>query len=328
MHHYIVYLQRDYPDALSLQIMDRPQMQRRTFLKGTTAAIGTSALGGVAAGHGNEAEETPCSEYSNFRANEPIMIGHRGFAGQYPENTVNAAIGTAHSGAAAIEIDVVPSKDGTVVVFHDDKLSGRDTGGLTDKEGLVWETDCTTVLDAEVLESGQTVPTFKDLMDAIPSNLGVNIELKNPGSLGLRNDSLDQQKDLWQPFTERVLETAAEYDNSILVSSFYEAALATTREFDSDIPIAFLFDDSIETGLEITQRYDCEALHPPYDMITDTPFFDNSAYNDIDLVEKAHDGGREVNVYTLTTWNQAEQLAGAGVDGIIADYPGLLAAGN
>jgi glycerophosphoryl diester phosphodiesterase len=320
--------------------MDRSQMRRRTFMKGTTAAVGASVLSGVTAGHGNKAEETSGKEYDNFRTDEPVVVGHRGFAGQYPENTVDAAVGAALSGADAIEIDVVPCADGTVVVFHDNRLSARDTGGLTDKDGLVWETDCETVLDAEVLESGQTVPTFEDFMDAIPPSLGVNIELKNPGSLdlqygtNLQEASLSQQKDLWRPFTERVLTTAADYENTILVSSFYEAALATTREFDQDIPIAFLFWDSIETGLEITQEYDCEALHPPYDMISGTPFFNSGAYIDdpdydeIDLVERAHDEGREVNVYTLTTWNQAEQLADANVDGIIADHPGLLAAGD
>lgn len=320
--------------------MDRPSIQRRTFIKGTTAAVGASALSGVAAGNENHAEHSEKRCHDNFRMDEPVVIGHRGFAGQYPENTIDAGIGAALASADAIEIDVLPCADGTVVVFHDNKLSSRNTGGLTNENGLVWETNCETVLSAEVLESGQTVPTFKDFMDAIPPSLGVNIELKNPGALdlqfakNLQGKSLAQQKDLWRPFTTRVLEIAAEYDNPILVSSFYEAALATTREFDKHIPIAFLFWDSIETGLKITQEYDCEALHPPYDMITGTPFFNSGAYIDdpdysnIDLVERAHNQDREVNVYTLTTWNQAEQLTDANVDGIIADHPGLLAAGD
>lgn len=303
-------------------------------MKGTTAAIGALALGGVALGQPSDTEATYTGKYNNFRTNEPVVIGHRGFAGQYPENTVDAAIGAALAGADTIEIDVVPCADGTVVVFHDNRLSERETGGLTTTEGLVWETDSETVLAAEVLESGQTVPTFKELMDAIPTSLGVNIELKNPGSLdlqsekNLRGSSLEQQKDLWRPFTKRVLTIAANYDNSILVSSFSEAALATTREFNKNIPIGFLFSESIETGLEIAQEYDCEALHPRYDLITDTPFFDSDAYSDINVVERAHNEGREVNVYTLTTWYEAEQLADANVDGIITDYPGLLAAGN
>lgn len=45
---------------------------------------------------------------------------------------------------------------------------------------------------------------------------------------------------------------------------------------------------------------------------------------DTDLLEIAHEEGREVNVYTLTTWYQAEQLAAAGVDGLVSDHPGLL----
>nr|WP_266078177.1 glycerophosphodiester phosphodiesterase [Haladaptatus caseinilyticus] len=119
------------------------------------------------------------------------------------------------------------------------------------------------------------------------------------------------------------------FENDVLVSSFYEAALATVRETDPSLPTAFLFWDSIEEGLEITRKYDCEALHPPWNMIRDTPFFGDEYYlsgpfADIDLIEVAHEEGRTANTWTVGTGYQATQLRDAGVDGIIADYPGLL----
>jgi len=46
----------------------------------------------------------------------------------------------------------------------------------------------------------------------------------------------------------------------------------------------------------------------------------------VDLVAEAHADGREVNVWTVDTWYQASRLAAAGVDGIAADYSGLLPA--
>jgi len=236
-----------------------------------------------------------------------------------------------------IEIDVVPTADGTVVVFHDDDLAGRDGGtrGLTDTSGIVWETDTETVTSATVLGTDETVPTLTEVLDAIPPSVGINVEFKNPGSddlefaTELSDDALAAQADLWRPFTESVLDIVGDYDHEILVSSFYEAALSTVRERDASIPVAFLFWDDIRTGLDITERYDCEALHVPWNMVQGTPFFNDEYYvdggfDDVDLVEVAHEAGRELNTYTVGTWYQAQQLADAGVDGVIADYPGLL----
>ena len=331
-------------------------VSRRTVLTGAGTVAGAATIGTVASGGGggstsngesetgeeeNEATDGDDREDGGFVENDdPIVIGHRGFAGIYPENTVASAVGTGLAGADAIEIDVVPTADGTVVVFHDDRLSGRESGGLTDSEGIVWETDTETVLDAEVLDSDETIPTLEALLEAIPADLGVNIELKNPGSAEMvtsedfEGETLTTQKELWRPFVGRVLDVAAEFDNEILVSSFSEAAIAVTREYDASIPVAYLLWDDIERGLEIAREYDTEAIHPPYDMIQGTPFFSDGVYleepnySDIDLVEVAHEEGREVNVYTVGTWYQAEQLAAAGVDGLINDYPGLLTASD
>lgn len=302
-----------------------------------------SAIGGIGTvkardgGSDNETDDDQADDDQTAEHSVPSLIAHRGFAGVYPENTVGAVELSAANGADMIEIDIMPTAEGDVVVFHDNRLSSRDGGErrLTDTSGVVWETSTEEVLAAEVLESDETVPLLRDVMDAIPTDVGVNIEFKNPGSFDLHfadalcEEELEQQKDIWRPFTENALTIASEYENAILVSSFYEAALATVRAFDPTIPVAFLFWDSIEEGLTVTRRYDCEALHPPYNMIQDTPFFEDEYYTkgpfaDVDLVEVAHDENRAVNAFTLDTWYQAEQLATAGVDGLIANYPSLL----
>ena len=324
-------------------------VNRRTFLQGTGVAVtGTALSSGTVVADGEAANEKQedrdgsdetMDERPDTRS-QPTTIAHRGFAGTYPENTVGAvemaARGGPQGGADMVEIDVVPTADGDVVVFHDDRLNSRDGGerGLTDVDGVVWETPTETVTNAEVLGSGETVPLLSELFDALPASVGVNIELKNPGSSDVKfaqklsGDALETQKEVWRPFTEDVLDVAGEYENDVLVSSFYEAALATVRETDPSIPLAFLFWDDIEAGLEITRTYDCEALHPPYNLVKGTPFFEDEYYTsgpyaDIDLVDVAHEEGRAVNVYTVGTWYQAQELARAGVDGLITDYPGL-----
>jgi glycerophosphoryl diester phosphodiesterase len=327
-------------------MMRETNLNRREFVVGAGMTAAGSTIGGV--GTAKAHEEREVDDQTNGQTDdqkedhagdrtEPSLIAHRGFAGVYPENTVGAVQLAARHGADMIEIDIMPTAEGDVVVFHDNRLWARDGGerGLTDTSGVVWETPTEEVLTAEVLESGETVPLLSEVLDAIPTHVGVNIEFKNPGSFDLRfaealcEEELEQQKDIWRPFTKDALAIASEYEHSILVSSFYEAALVTVRETDSTIPAAFLFWDSIEEGLTVTRRYDCEAVNPPYNLIQNTPFFGDEYYTegpfaDIDLVEVAHDEDRSVNAYTLGTWYQAEQLAAAGVDGLIANYPNLL----
>lgn len=305
-----------------------PDADRRTVLKGTGAAVAGLALGSEITGatHGADGADE----------RRPATIAHRGYAGLYPENTVEAAKHASRDGGAdVVEVDVMPTADGDVVVFHDTRLSEREDGGLTDAEGVVWETDTATVRNAEVLDSGETIPTLDEAMAAIPASVGVNVEFKNPGSHDVRfgeklsGADLDTAKERWRPFTERVFEVLERHENEVLVSSFYEGAIATTRAVSPETPVAFLFWDSIEEGLAITRKYDCEALHPPRNMIQGAPYFGDDYYlsgpfADVDLVSVAHEEGRAVNVWTIETWDQAERLAEAGVDGVITNYPDLL----
>jgi glycerophosphoryl diester phosphodiesterase len=266
---------------------------------------------------------------------EPNIIAHRGFAGAAPENTVAAFEAAADHGADAVELDVMPCADGEVVVFHDDRLEGEGRP-LTDAEGVVWETPCETVLAAEVLDSGHAVPRLADVLDALPSGVGVNVELKNPGSSSVRPgeslaaDARVPARRRWQRFVDDVIETVDEYDHDVLLSSFCEGALAAVRHRSEEYSIGVLVGSALHDGLAVARRYDAEAVHPPRNAVSGTPFHGEQYLGltpddpELDVVAHAHDDGREVTVWTVDTWYQAAQLRAAGVDGIVADYPGLL----
>ncbi|PGF17358.1 glycerophosphodiester phosphodiesterase [Natrinema sp. CBA1119] len=338
----------DHPDTSG------SALRRRSFIVAAGAsATGVVGTAGAFPGRGREtdgADDRRDDERDGDRfldrTTDPDLIAHRGFAGLYPENTVGAVEAAARGGQSSyapsrgadmIEIDVVPTADGDVVVFHDDRLAERDGGdrGLTDTAGVVWETDTETVTSADVLESGETVPRLRTVLEAIPSHVGVNVELKNPGSFDVRfaeslsGDDLETQKAIWHPFVARVLAVVDDFDHEVLYSSFYEAALATTRDA-SDSAVAPLLWNSVRDGVEIARRYDAEAIHPPYHMIRGTPFYadqhyeDDTGWSDIDLLDVAHEEGRDVNVFTLETWYQAERLAAVGVDGLISDHADVL----
>ncbi|WP_339105667.1 glycerophosphodiester phosphodiesterase family protein [Haloterrigena salinisoli] len=269
---------------------------------------------------------------------EPAVIAHRGYAGVAPENTIAAVETAANHDAAMLEIDVQPAACGTPVVIHDERLEGtsaRDGRPLTDSSGYVWETSLEDLRTARVLGTDEPVPTLAGLLEAIPETIGVNVELKNPGTTDLRvAESLpdaerDERRAVWTPFVERVIEDCEAFDGELLFSSFCEGALAAVREVAPRYAAATLVWDDLEAGLEIARRYDCEAIHPPRNAIAGTPLATteyagfSDATPEVDILEEAHAEGRTVNVWTAENWHQFEALAAAGVDGIVADYPGL-----
>ena len=56
-----------------------------------------------------------------------ITYAHRGFSGEYPENTMLAFRKAYETGCEGIELDVHLSKDGHLVVIHDEQVD-RTTG--------------------------------------------------------------------------------------------------------------------------------------------------------------------------------------------------------
>ena len=282
------------------------------------------------------------------RASQPAIIAHRGFAGVYPENTlraVRAALGPPNVGqnatdadqhdADAIEVDVMATRDGELVVFHDRDLA-RVTAATDDRDRRpIWELTYEELQRVDLFESGEAVPTLSAVLDVVPADVPVNVELKNPGADTVRpGERLDRREreaafDRWLPFVERVVDCTDASDHDLLVSSFCEGALAAMREVAPDVSIASVFWDSIERGLAVTHRYDCEVLHLPRNMVAGTSLFNDDyvapgPFEPVDLVSLAHEEGRRVNVWTVDTWWQAAELERAGVDGLIADYPGLL----
>ena len=326
---------------------------QRRFNKSTIGVTSVGALGELYTDGGFESDNadsavdvpgtqnrgTPTESVDAQPPSELTLIAHRGFAGENPENTVTAAQNatrespltggsTASRQADIIEIDVLPTADDDVVVFHDNNLAGRDRE-LTDATGVVWETDTATVLGAEVLGSGDTVPRLSTLLEAVPSEVGVNVELKNPGRYDLRfaeklsESALADRTAVWQPFVDHVIDILDEHDNEFLCSSFCEGALAATRAASS-YPVAPILWESVDDGLAMARQYDAAAVHAPMKLIAGTSFHDSTLTTGVDLVAEAHADGRAVNVWTVDTWVQAAQLAAAGVDGIAADYSSLL----
>ena len=62
------------------------------------------------------------------------VFGHRGFSGEYPENTMLAFQKAVEAGCEGIELDVQLTKDLVPVIMHDEKVDRT-----TDGSGYIYD---------------------------------------------------------------------------------------------------------------------------------------------------------------------------------------------
>ncbi|WP_276277485.1 glycerophosphodiester phosphodiesterase [Haloarcula regularis] len=145
-------------------------------------------------------------------------------------------------------------------------------------------------------------------MAARPSDVGLNVELKNPGTTAIRPfEALSGQdrvaaRERWTPFVERVLSMADECETEVLFSSFCEGALAAVRARRPNARLAALFGRrDWKAGATVARRYDVDALHVPLAQV-DHP----------ELVDLTAALGTAVNVWTVRDWQDARRALAAG----------------
>lgn len=257
------------------------------------------------------------------------VFAHRGYAGRFPENTLRAIRGAAAT-ADWVELDAMPTADGTPVVFHDERLDRK-----TDRSGVVWERPTGAVCGAEVLASGERVPTLAAALEAAATaGLAVNLELKNPGSFDVRpgerltGAALAAARERWAGFVDRTLAVLDAHDVPVWCSSFCTAPLALAREAGYDTAVIATGD--VRAALATARDHDAAAIHPPVATIPGALFDPDRVATGgeadgepVDVLAAAADAGLAVNPWTVRTWYEADRLVAAGVDGLIADYPSL-----
>lgn len=249
---------------------------RRTCLASTIGCVVSPLTGCVEGAH-------PRTD-GGTTSRDVRVIGHRGCAEQYPENTLLAVERSAPH-VDMVEVDVQRCGSGELVVFHDDEL-----GRLTDATGSVSTTGWDRLRELTVLDSEQHIPLLSDLLDAVPVDTAVNVELKHEG------------------MADDVLGAASAVENEILFSSFSATALREIRDRDDDAALALVVADSPEIGRSIAADLDCVAVHPDYELVLGTEF-----------VTRAHEDGFAVNAWTVDDEATATRLVEAGVDGLFVD---------
>ena len=113
-------------------------------------------------------------------------IAHRGLHDEnIPENSI-AAFKNAIEKGYAVEIDVRPLADGTVVVFHDEAL-----GRMTGADGFISNYTYDDIKDLKLLKTSEHIPTLEETLKAIDGKTPILIEIKNMGKVGF-------EKNVWK----------------------------------------------------------------------------------------------------------------------------------
>jgi glycerophosphoryl diester phosphodiesterase len=228
----------------------------------------------------------------------PLVIAHRGASGHRPENTLPAYELAVAQRADMIEIDLHRTRDGAIVVTHDEELRGL--GG----RGEIADASLAEVraLDAG---GGERVPTLDEVLDAFGTRIPFNLELKQ-STRG--------------PYPELERETLARIEARgllavTLFSSFFDPVLAALRALAPAARIGVLVSGRApERWLERARRVRAEAVHFPVGLATR------------EAIASAHAEGLAVHVYTVDERNQMQRLLDFGVDGIFSNYPDRLRA--
>lgn len=106
-------------------------------------------------------------------------IAHRGLHGPgVPENTL-AAFDAAVDADYPIELDVHLSRDGEIVVFHDDTLDR-----LTEYRGPVSERDWSELRTMNVGGTDERIPSLPEVVARVRGRVPIVVEIKNSGHAG------------------------------------------------------------------------------------------------------------------------------------------------
>jgi glycerophosphoryl diester phosphodiesterase len=223
-----------------------------------------------------------------------LNIAHRGASGLFPENTLCAFAAAIAAGAGMCELDVQTTRDGALIVIHDDTVDRT-----TDGKGAVAAMTLQEIkrLDAGVdfgaRFRGERVPTLEEVFAFVNGRCALNVELKAAG------------------IEYKVCEVIRAYRAAAtaLMSSFDWDALARIRYIAPDIRVGLLASEWPARLLGAATEIRADAINPSFEIVTE------------DLCVAAHD--RAINVYTWTVDDVAimRQLVAYGVDGIMTNFP-------
>lgn len=270
------------------------------------------------------------------------IYGHRGAKGTYPENTLLSFAKAIEQGVEGLELDVHMTKDGEIVVIHDESLERTTDGNGSIKDMTLEEIKQFSAGPKskfahfpnydEELWAAERVPTLMEVFELLkPYPTELNIELKT---------TLEK----YEGIEEKVLSIVKAYGNQrkVVYSSFHLPTILRVKRLSPEAKIAWLLSEKITLPNDQLQTLELEALHIAKSIVLPNKnialqlmhlmstlniseateikqlvdFIEGS--NSVDAFHNLYE---QIRVWTVNEPEEIKQLLDLGVDTIITDYP-------
>lgn len=257
-----------------------------------------------------------------------LNIAHRGARSLAPENTLLAAERGLALGADLWELDVAVTKDGALVVLHDDTLERTSNVQTVFPQRQPWQVWDFTLAELRRLDfgswyvgkdpfgqirvgavsaeelarfKGAAIPTLQEALEFTRAHAWrVNIEIKDAG-----NTPGDAS------VVEKVVESIQSLDmvDRVIISSFNHDYLRRARAADADVVTAALVERAAPDPLALLEEIDAQSYNPGLNCI------------DEGTVHALRAAGFDVLVWTVNEEEDMHRLIDWGVSGIFTDFP-------
>ena len=219
-----------------------------------------------------------------------LKIAHRGASKYAPENTLEAFRKAIKLKADVVEFDVRQTKDGRIVVMHDDNVART-----TDGSGLIKNLTFKEIRKFH-LPNGELVPTLQETFDVLKNKCICKIHIK---------DRFIENK------IDKIIKRN-HIENSVMITSVMNSSLKKIKKIFPKIKIAkggFKTRISIEDLIKKAKRVKANIVGVHCSIITKK------------IVEELHKNGLEVHVWPVNDKRTIKKMKKIGVDGITTKCP-------
>lgn len=229
-----------------------------------------------------------------------MIWAHRGASAYAPENSMEAFMMARNMGADGIELDIHLSKDGHLVVSHDETVDR-----CSDGKGLINDKSLPELLELDFSNGKENffntrIPTLEQVLEFIKgSNLTLNIEIKN-------------EIIFYEGIEEKAINLVSKMglDHKVIYSSFNHYSLTIVKKLKPSAHIGLLYSEAMVDPCLYAKHLGAVAIHPYYRTLMVPGIIENCKKHSI-----------KIHPWTVDRQDDINWLLEENVDAIITNRP-------
>ena len=238
-------------------------------------------------------------KYNFDKSNDFIIYAHRGASSYAPENTKVAFEKAIELKSNGIELDLQKTKDGKIVIFHDDYIDKKSNGiGKIEEHTYqeLLELDFGIWFDNKY--KNEKIVLFEDFArDYLDKDLTFAIELK---VLGIEKETLE-------------IINKYKVHNNIYITSFLYETLENVRKIDPNIKLSWLIEDRIsKENIEKLLRINGTQICPRASLVSKED------------IEIANNNGLGVRLWGINNEEIMKKVYKLNIEGMTVNFPNKL----